>query len=163
MSRAPRHALSADDSTHFDRRVGPVARAPAPFRRRLTTAAANGLSPCPSNSIVAQPRARRPSTSTIECASPDFDGKSIRILEYFNFGVLALFLDNPANFNMLSGTSIIRQAIVRNLRSALHQVQPCGVDLTRRCVLKWSSPATVDFDNSRRQFRHIRDFFQRRC
>lgn len=52
---------------------------------------------------------------------------------------------------MLSGTSIVRRAIVRNLLSAPHQAQPCGVDLSLRRVLRWTSPATIDFDNSRRQ------------
>ncbi|KAK4161324.1 dUTPase-like protein [Cladorrhinum sp. PSN259] len=52
---------------------------------------------------------------------------------------------------MLSGASIIKQGIVRNLRSVSHQMQPCGVDLSLRRVIKWTSPATVDFDNSRRQ------------
>ncbi|KAI0403164.1 dUTPase-like protein [Xylaria palmicola] len=52
---------------------------------------------------------------------------------------------------MLSGASIAKRAIVRNLRSAAQQVQPCGVDLSLQRVLKWTSPATIDFDNSSRQ------------
>lgn len=52
---------------------------------------------------------------------------------------------------MLSGASIARRAIVRNLISAPQQIQPCGVDLSLRRVLQWTSPATIDFDNSRRQ------------
>ncbi|KAI0871336.1 dUTPase-like protein [Hypoxylon argillaceum] len=52
---------------------------------------------------------------------------------------------------MLSGASIVKHAIVRNLRSQIHQVQPCGVDLSLQRVLKWTSPATIDFDNSCRQ------------
>ncbi|OKL57163.1 hypothetical protein UA08_07446 [Talaromyces atroroseus] len=51
---------------------------------------------------------------------------------------------------ILSGASIIKREIVRNLLSA-HQIQPCGVDISFRRVLNWTSPATVDFDNSRRQ------------
>lgn len=52
---------------------------------------------------------------------------------------------------MLSGTSIFKREIVRNLRSAAQQVQPCGVDVSLRRVLKWTSPAALDFDNSHRQ------------
>lgn len=52
---------------------------------------------------------------------------------------------------MLSGAAIVRRGIVRNLLSIKHQQQPCGVDLTLRRVLAWTSAATIDFDNSRRQ------------
>lgn len=45
----------------------------------------------------------------------------------------------------------MKREIVRNLRSATQQVQPCGVDLSLRRVLTWTSAATIDFDNSRRQ------------
>lgn len=52
---------------------------------------------------------------------------------------------------LMSGASIVKQGIVRNLRSATQQLQPCGVDLSLRRVLAWTSPATIDFDNSHRQ------------
>ncbi|KAI0490457.1 dUTPase-like protein [Xylaria cf. heliscus] len=52
---------------------------------------------------------------------------------------------------MLSGASIVKQSIVRNLRSSIQQMQPCGVDLSLQRVLRWTSPATIDFDNSSRQ------------
>ncbi|KAH8655524.1 dUTPase-like protein [Xylariales sp. PMI_506] len=52
---------------------------------------------------------------------------------------------------MLSGASIVKRGIVRSLRSVPQQLQPCGVDLSLRRVLAWTSPATIDFDNSRRQ------------
>ncbi|KAK3321299.1 hypothetical protein B0T19DRAFT_445071 [Cercophora scortea] len=52
---------------------------------------------------------------------------------------------------MLSGASIVKRAIVRNLRAVASQQQPCGVDLSLHRVLKWTSPATVDLDNSRRK------------
>ncbi|KAI1172896.1 dUTPase-like protein [Nemania sp. FL0916] len=52
---------------------------------------------------------------------------------------------------LVSGASIIKQAIVRNLRSLPSQLQPCGIDVSLRRVLKWTSPATVDFDNARRR------------
>lgn len=52
---------------------------------------------------------------------------------------------------LLSGASIVKQGIVRNLQSATQQLQPCGVDLSLRRVFKWTSPATIDSDNSNRQ------------
>ena len=52
---------------------------------------------------------------------------------------------------MLSGASIVRRQIVRNLRSVTQQEQPCGVDLTLLRVHAWTSPATIDFNNTRRQ------------
>ncbi|KAM0511618.1 hypothetical protein ACHAPE_009669 [Trichoderma viride] len=52
---------------------------------------------------------------------------------------------------LLSGASIVKQGIVRSLQSAAQQLQPCGVDLSLRRVLTWTSPATIDFDNSHRQ------------
>ncbi|KAI9749214.1 MAG: hypothetical protein M1815_002682 [Lichina confinis] len=52
---------------------------------------------------------------------------------------------------MLSGASIVKREIVRNLRSVRQQLQPCGVDLSLRRVLAWTSSAAIDFDNSRRR------------
>jgi dUTP pyrophosphatase len=52
---------------------------------------------------------------------------------------------------ILSGREIITRSLVRNLRHTAHQQQPCGVDLTLRQVSKWTSPATIDFDNSHRR------------
>ncbi|KAL2024567.1 hypothetical protein VTK56DRAFT_7610 [Thermocarpiscus australiensis] len=52
---------------------------------------------------------------------------------------------------MLSGASIVRRAVVRNLRSAAQQQQPCGVDLTLLRVYIFTSSATVDYDNTGRR------------
>lgn len=52
---------------------------------------------------------------------------------------------------MLSGASIVSRAIVQNLRSVAQQQQPCGVDLTLRHVHKFTSAATIDFDNTLRR------------
>ncbi|KAJ6004743.1 dUTPase-like protein [Penicillium herquei] len=41
--------------------------------------------------------------------------------------------------------------MVRNLRHIAQQQQPCGVDLTLRLVSQWTSAASIDFDNTRRQ------------
>lgn len=52
---------------------------------------------------------------------------------------------------ILSGREIIARQLVRNLRNVGLQQQPCGVDLTLRQVFKWTSAATIDFDNAKRQ------------
>jgi dUTP pyrophosphatase len=41
--------------------------------------------------------------------------------------------------------------LVRNLLHVAQQQQPCGVDLTLCRVSKWTSAATIDFDNTKRQ------------
>ncbi|PYH92055.1 putative dUTPase [Aspergillus ellipticus CBS 707.79] len=51
---------------------------------------------------------------------------------------------------ILSGLEVITRQLVRNLRHTTQQ-QPCGVDLTLREISKWTSPATIDFDNTKRQ------------
>lgn len=52
---------------------------------------------------------------------------------------------------ILSGLEIVTRQLVRNLRHVAQQQQPCGVDLSLRQVSKWTSAATIDFDNSKRQ------------
>ncbi|KAB8208352.1 dUTPase-like protein [Aspergillus parasiticus] len=52
---------------------------------------------------------------------------------------------------ILSGREIITRKLVQNLRHLPQQQQPCGVDLTLRQVSKWTSAATIDFDNTNRQ------------
>lgn len=50
---------------------------------------------------------------------------------------------------LLPGRSVIPK-IIGNVRSAKIQAQPCGVDLTLKRIKTWTSPASVDFDNSLR-------------
>lgn len=52
---------------------------------------------------------------------------------------------------ILSGHEIIARHLVRNLRNVTQQQQACGIDLTLRQISQWTSAATVDFDNSKRQ------------
>ncbi|KAL4758628.1 putative dUTPase [Aspergillus foveolatus] len=52
---------------------------------------------------------------------------------------------------ILSGAQVVTRQLVHNLRQVAQQQQPCGVDLTLRQVSRWTSPATVDFDNTKRQ------------
>ncbi|KAI4267935.1 MAG: hypothetical protein L6R35_006808 [Caloplaca aegaea] len=40
--------------------------------------------------------------------------------------------------------------IIKKVRSAKVQVQPCGVDLTLKRVKTWTSPGIIDFDNDLR-------------
>lgn len=40
---------------------------------------------------------------------------------------------------------------MRNLRQVTQQQQPCGVDLTLLQVSRWTSAATIDFDNTKRK------------
>lgn len=56
---------------------------------------------------------------------------------------------------ILSGLEIITRQLVRNLRHVTQQQQPCGVDLTLSRVSKWTSAATIDFDNTKRQAAQI--------
>ncbi|KAJ4316660.1 hypothetical protein N0V94_005341 [Neodidymelliopsis sp. IMI 364377] len=47
-------------------------------------------------------------------------------------------------------TALFRKVITR-LLSPKHQVQPCGVDLTLKRILTWTSPGFIDFTNTRRK------------
>ncbi|GAM40967.1 dUTPase [Talaromyces pinophilus] len=51
---------------------------------------------------------------------------------------------------ILSGRQILTRHIISNLLQQTHQQQPCGIDLTLRQISAWGSPATIDFDNTRR-------------
>jgi dUTP pyrophosphatase len=51
---------------------------------------------------------------------------------------------------ILPGRSLITRSIIRNVQAPL-QTQPCGVDLTLKRVLKWTSPGVIDLDNKLRQ------------
>jgi len=52
---------------------------------------------------------------------------------------------------ILSGLEIVTRQLVRNMRHVAQQQQPCGVDLTLRQVSEWTSAATIDLDNTKRQ------------
>ncbi|KAL6239508.1 hypothetical protein BDW75DRAFT_120544 [Aspergillus navahoensis] len=52
---------------------------------------------------------------------------------------------------ILSGAQVVSRQLVCNLRHVVQQQQPCGVDLTLRQVSEWTSAATLDFDNRKRQ------------
>jgi dUTP pyrophosphatase len=56
---------------------------------------------------------------------------------------------------ILSGLQIANRQLVRNLKHVGQQQQPCGIDLTLRRVSKWTSAATIDFDNSKRQVSEV--------
>jgi len=48
---------------------------------------------------------------------------------------------------ILSGKTAITKAVITGLINEAKQAQPCGVDLSLRHVLKWTSSGTVDFSN----------------
>lgn len=50
---------------------------------------------------------------------------------------------------ILPGKTVLARQILRGLSPG--QVQPCGIDLTLKRVLRWSSAGVVDFDNTQRQ------------
>lgn len=52
---------------------------------------------------------------------------------------------------ILSGLEVVTRQLVRNLRGVAQQQQPCGVDMTLRQVSEWTSAATIDFSNTKRQ------------
>lgn len=51
---------------------------------------------------------------------------------------------------ILPGRSPVARSIIRNVQSSL-QTQPCGVDLTLKRVLRWTSPGVIDLENRLRQ------------
>lgn len=52
---------------------------------------------------------------------------------------------------IIPGKSAISQDIIRNITSPAVQTQPCGVDLTVKRILIWTTTGTIDFDNTHRQ------------
>lgn len=52
---------------------------------------------------------------------------------------------------ILPGRAVFTRQIVQGLLSAKSQVQPCGIDLSLKRVLAWTSVGVVDFDNKHRK------------
>ncbi|KAF8417445.1 putative dUTP diphosphatase Dut [Tirmania nivea] len=52
---------------------------------------------------------------------------------------------------IVPGASLLTRRIVQNLQYPALQSQPCGIDLTLRHVLEWTSPGTIDFSNQHRR------------
>ncbi|KAJ7085653.1 putative dUTP diphosphatase Dut [Mycena belliarum] len=52
---------------------------------------------------------------------------------------------------ILPGRAVFTRQIVQGLLSAKSQVQPCGIDLSLKRVLAWTSAGVVDFDNTHRK------------
>lgn len=52
---------------------------------------------------------------------------------------------------ILPGHSLITRGIIKGVLSESLQNQPCGVDLTLKRVLTWTSQGCVDYDNSHRK------------
>ncbi|CAG8934474.1 unnamed protein product [Penicillium salamii] len=51
---------------------------------------------------------------------------------------------------IIPGHSLLPR-IIRNVKAPKLQAQPCGVDLTLKRVLRWTSPGVIDLDNKFRQ------------
>ncbi|KAH8594041.1 putative dUTP diphosphatase Dut [Bisporella sp. PMI_857] len=51
---------------------------------------------------------------------------------------------------IIPGRALIARKIINNTLAPALQSQPCGVDLTLKRVLKWTSHGAVDFDNTLR-------------
>jgi len=52
---------------------------------------------------------------------------------------------------ILPGAQAFRLGVLRNLTSEALQIQPCGIDLTLRRVLRVKQSGLIDFDNSMRR------------
>ncbi|EAL86973.1 putative dUTP diphosphatase Dut [Aspergillus fumigatus Af293] len=52
---------------------------------------------------------------------------------------------------IIPGRALLTRSIIRNVQNPALQVQPCGVDLTLKRILTWTSPGIIDLDNQRRQ------------
>jgi deoxycytidine triphosphate deaminase len=52
---------------------------------------------------------------------------------------------------IIPGQAVLSRQIVCAIRSSKHQMQPCGIDLSLKRVLRWESAGVVDFDNAHRK------------
>jgi dUTP pyrophosphatase len=52
---------------------------------------------------------------------------------------------------ILPGKAALSRAIIHHTINLTTQIQPCGVDLTLKRVLSWTSAGSIDFDNTRRK------------
>ena len=52
---------------------------------------------------------------------------------------------------IIPGSVAILRRVITNLPSAELQTQPCGIDLTLKHIMQWSSPGTIDFVNTLRK------------
>jgi dUTP pyrophosphatase len=52
---------------------------------------------------------------------------------------------------ILPGRTVLLQKILRSVRTPSIQSQPCGIDLTLKRVLTWTSAGSVDFSNIQRK------------
>ncbi|KAF8529946.1 deoxyuridine 5'-triphosphate nucleotidohydrolase [Gautieria morchelliformis] len=52
---------------------------------------------------------------------------------------------------IIPGRAVMARQIVCGVRSSKNQIQPCGIDLSLKRVLRWTSAGVVDFDNVHRK------------
>jgi dUTP pyrophosphatase len=75
---------------------------------------------------------------------------NINITPYISTRTTVSIILSTSTAMILTGLEITTRNLVRNLRSITHQQQPCGIDLTLHQISKWTSAATLDFDNTKR-------------
>lgn len=52
---------------------------------------------------------------------------------------------------ILPGRIVLARRIVQGLLSSKDQAQPCGIDLSLKRLMRWTSEGVIDFDNQRRK------------
>jgi dUTP pyrophosphatase len=52
---------------------------------------------------------------------------------------------------IIPGQAVLSRQIVCAILSSKNQMQPCGIDLSLKRVLQWTSAGVVDFDNTHRE------------
>jgi deoxycytidine triphosphate deaminase len=52
---------------------------------------------------------------------------------------------------IIPGRAVMARQIVCGVLSSKNQIQPCGIDLSLKRVLRWTSAGAVDFDNVHRK------------
>jgi len=68
---------------------------------------------------------------------------------FFQLQYLQTRID-PALIMIVPGARAFQLGLLRNLSSEALQIQPCGIDLTLKRVLRVRTAGTVDYDNSQR-------------
>ncbi|KAK2855660.1 hypothetical protein FQN49_004967 [Arthroderma sp. PD_2] len=73
------------------------------------------------------------------------------LINHITFPLTFSYLNTISKNMILPGHSLVARKIINGLISPSLQIQPCGVDLTLKKVLTWTSAGAVDLDNSQRQ------------
>jgi dUTP pyrophosphatase len=63
---------------------------------------------------------------------------------------------------ILRGCALLSK-IVRNIRSPPTPCQPCGIDLTLKRILNFTSPGSIDFSSTQRKTASMEELFFHPC